>query len=212
MQIHEITKQHLTEAGLADVIYGGLAKLVGGVTGAQSPEKMAAANQQAIEAIAKKALPMWLAKKAQLDRAFTSIDDYNEELEAWTEQNLLNHRQVRTISQADPKYQAKIKELIQNVNDAQSSPQTRQESFNQLVAVAAMARPARSDAERVAGHSDVQKLIHTAEILAAAGKSGSSDLNTAGISQIAKTDVAKYAGPNAAAAEKILGQMGVALT
>lgn len=211
MQINEITKPKLTEAGLADVIYGGLAKVFGGGA-SQDPEKIAAANQRAIDAIAKKALPLWLAKKSQLDRAFTSIEDYNDELEAWVEQNLLNHRQVRTLSQADPKYQAKIKQLIQNVNDATSSPQQRQTSFNQLVAVAAMARPARRDAEQVVGQDAVRKLINAAEILAVAGKSGSSDLNASGIAQIAKTDVSKYAGANAAATEKVLSQMGVALT
>ena len=133
--------------GRADLIKGGAARMMG--AGQADPQKIAAAQQQQIDTVTKQALPQWLAKRAQLERTLgTGTVDFDEELEAWLEDNVLrNYLKIDTI---DPRYQQAIKRQINVVNNT-TSEALRTEQFKKLLATAIMARPSRAQAAQTSG-------------------------------------------------------------
>jgi len=150
MQIHEITKSQINEqlgGMVGDLVKGGAARLMG--AGQTDPQKVAAAQQQQIDTVAKQALPQWLAKRAQLERALgTGTVDFDEELEAWLEDNVLrNYLKIDTI---DPRYQQAIRRQINVVNNT-TNDALRSEQFKKLLATAIMARPSRAQASQTSG-------------------------------------------------------------
>lgn len=154
MQIFEVTKkQKIDEAvpGLADLAMGGLAKVAGavGLGGAQDPTKIAAAQQTQIDDVAKRALPQWMAKRTQLERTLgTGQVDFNEELEAWLEDNVF--RNYLKMANIDPRYLQAIKNQINIVNNT-TNDAMRLEQFKKLLSTAMMARPGRAQAARSSG-------------------------------------------------------------
>lgn len=151
MQIHELTKPPVNEqlgAMVGDLVKGGLASLMGGGQPAD-PQKIAAAQQDQINKVAQQALPQWLAKRAQLERTLgTNQVDFNEELEAWLEDNVF--RNYLKLDNIDPRYQQAIKQQINVVNNTTSS-ELQAAQFRKLLATAMMARPARAQAVQASG-------------------------------------------------------------
>jgi hypothetical protein len=150
MQIYEVTQPKINEqlgSMVSDLIKGGAARVMG--AGQADPQKVAAAQQQQIDTVAKQALPQWLAKRAQLERTLgTGTVDFDEELEAWLEDNVLrNYLKIDTI---DPRYQQAIKRQINVVNNT-TSDALRTEQFKKLLATAMMARPSRAQAAQASG-------------------------------------------------------------
>lgn len=198
MQIHEITK--LEEGMLSDVVFGALNRALGGRQA--SPEKMAQANQAAINSVAKKAYPMWLAKREQLAKTMqlATPDEYNEELEAWIEDNLLR-QPLRSLDDADPRYKTAIEKLIQQVNNQGISPKQREEFFNQLVATSVMARPSRAQAGAVRMKGTAQGAIQAAAAFSLSGQAGNPQSlqnfgnalrQNMGVTSVSRSDIAKY--------------------
>lgn len=147
MQIHEITR--LDEAGMMDTMAGWAAQGLSKMMGMNDPNKLAATQQAKIADVAKRALPLWQAKRTQLERSLgTGRVDFDAELESWLEDNIL--RRNLALSQMDPQYQKAIRNQIYQVNNVQSEP-LRLEAFKKLIATATMARPSRSQAAQYSG-------------------------------------------------------------
>ena len=148
MQIHEITRLDEQLGGMvSNLIKGGAARMMG--AGQADPQKIDAAQQRQIDTVAKQALPQWMAKRAQLERNLgTGTVDFNEELEAWLEDNVLrNYLKIDTI---DPRYQQAIKRQINVVNNT-TSEAMRMQQFKKLLSTAIMARPSRAQAAQTSG-------------------------------------------------------------
>ena len=145
MQIFEVTKtQQVDEAipGLGDLVKAGIGKAIGAAAGAGDPQKIAAAQQAQIDDVSRRALPQWMAKRAQLERTLgTNQVDFNEELEAWLEDNIF--RGYLRMPGLDPRYQQAIKRLINVVNNT-TDEAVRAAQFKKLISTAMMARSARA--------------------------------------------------------------------
>ena len=142
MQIHEITKPQLNEAlgsMVGDLIKGGIAKAIGG--SGTPAEKLAAGQSAQIASLANRALAQWQAKQAQLAQTL-GTPNFDEELEAWIEDNLLPNR--LNVEDLDPAYKNQIKAQIAIVNQIPDTDLPKKRAaFQKLVATAVMSRPAR---------------------------------------------------------------------
>lgn len=165
MQIHEVTK--IKEA-VGDLVQSGLAQLMS--RGAQDPARVQAANQARIDKVATQALPLWQAKRTQLEQTLGQGQvNFDEELESWIEENIL--RGTLKIEQLDPQYQNIIKQQITVVNNTQN-PTARADAFKRLIGAAVLARPARSQALAVSQSANTNQAIDIARGVARANQQG----------------------------------------
>lgn len=201
MQIHEVTKNILNEAvpGIGGLVTGGMASLMGRAAGQQTATQVSAANQAQIDKVATKAYPMWQAKRMQLEKTMgMTADDFDEELEAWIEDNVL--RGNYKIDQMDPRYQTQIKTLINQVNNIQDDA-TRLAKFKQLIATAVLARPARRDVAVISQQANATQAINIALGIARAMTAGErftpgqvKNMLGGGIAQVPMMQIARQVG------------------
>lgn len=197
---------------VGDAIMGGLAKVMG--AGQQDPAKVQAANQKKIDDVAKRALPLWMAKQAQIAQALGN-PNMDEELEAWIEQNMLQGR--LHVEDLDPAYQSKIKSQIKLVNTTTDMNQKRAE-FSKLIAAAMLARPARTNVGRVAGRIDARAVVNQAMSYLGAGLSTAQlqaigrNLKAQGINNIPETTIADMARNDAGDVKNMITTMGLTVT
>lgn len=219
MQIHEVTllkEQTPTTLGgmVGSSIMGGLSRVMG--AGQQDPAKMAAANQAKIDDVAKRALPMWLAKQSQIAQTMGTAN-FDEELEAWIEQNMLQGR--LHVEDLDPAYQSKIKSQIKIVNSIPDADLNRKRAeFSKLIAATMLARPARSQAGRVTARTTSQNVIQSvlamagARLSSAQARSIGDGFKAQGINNIPRSTIADIARNDAQAVETMLSAMGITIT
>lgn len=214
MQIHEVTK--INETPISDLIYGGLARAMSGSQ--QDPTKLAASSQAKIADIAKRALPSWQAKQTQISQTMGTAN-FDEELEAWLEQNILQNR--LHVEDLDPAYTSQIKNIIKAVNAIPDTDVDRKRNeFTKLIATTLLARPARQNVGRVAAKANVQAVITSALAAIEGGANMSSQQVRAlgngykaqGITAIPRTTIMDLAGPNAQGVQTLLSAMGLTIT
>lgn len=220
MQIHEITQLNEQEAPaslggmIGSSIMGGLAKVMG--AGQQDPTKIAASNQQKIDDVAKRALPMWMAKQAQLVQVMGN-PNMDEELESWIEQNMLQGR--LHVEDLDPAYQSKIKSQIKIVNATSDMNQKRAE-FSKLIAATMLARPSRANVGRVAGRTTAQNAVDMIMAMLAGNTRLSSEqaraigtgLKAQGVTNVPRNVVQDRARGDSQAVETMLASMGITVS
>lgn len=221
MLINEVTKNTLNEqptlgSAVGDALLGGLAKVMG--QSQQDPNKVAAANQAQIDQVARRALPMWQAKQAQI-AATVGTPNFDEELEAWLEDNVLRNR--LNIDDLDPTYQRNIKNQIKIVNaipDAELAK--KRQEFGRLIGMAIIARPSRQQAAQIRGRADVTSAINSVMAVASGGvnlnsaqlKAMGDGFKNLGVTSVPRAAINRAAGPNAQAIETLLLAMGIAVS
>lgn len=218
MQIHEITKTQINEAlgdMVGDLIKGGIAKVMGGK--GTPAEKLAAGQSAQIASLANRALAQWQAKQAQLSQTLGNVN-FDEELEAWVEDNLLPGR--LNVEDLDPAYKTQIIDTIKIVNGIPDTDLPKKRAaFQKLVATAVMSRPARMAAAGVRSRSNAAAVINAA--LAMVGTSvAAGDLRrigdnfkAQGITSVPSNQVAQIAGQaEAQGVSTLLQAMGINVT
>lgn len=201
---------------VGDAVLGGIAKIMG--TGQQDPNKVASANTAQIAQVAKRALPMWQAKQAQISST-VGTPNFDEELEAWLEDNILRNR--LNIDDLDPTYQRNLKNQIKVVNSiADTDLAKKREEFARLIGMAVIARPSRQQVSQVRGRADVASAVNSVMALIAGNAQLNGSQLTAmgtgfrnlGINSIPRATINKLAGTSAQAVETLLLAMGIAVS